>query len=120
MYFIAICLIIGSLAGILSGLFGVGGGIIMIPGMVYLLGFNQHLAQGTSLAIMLLPVSIFAALQYYRTGNIDLKAAFWVILAFVLTSFFGAKLGLSLSNTVLQKLFGVLMLIMALKMIFSK
>lgn len=120
MNFIVICLIIGSLAGILSGLFGVGGGIIMIPGMVYLLGFNQHLAQGTSLAIMLLPVSTFAVIQYYKTGNIDLKATFWIIIAFVLTSYFGAKIGLSLNNSVLQKLFGVIMLIMALKMIFSK
>ncbi len=120
MNFILICLAIGSLAGILSGLFGVGGGIIMIPAMVYLLGFNQHLAQGTSLAVMLLPVSIFAAIQYYKTGNIDIKAAFWIMLALALTSFFGAKLGLSLNNMLLQKLFGIIMLIMSLKLIFAK
>ncbi|MDD4527954.1 MAG: sulfite exporter TauE/SafE family protein [Candidatus Margulisbacteria bacterium] len=120
MNFIIICLIVGSIAGVLSGLFGIGAGIIMIPGMIYLLGFNQHMAQGTSLAIMLPPISIFAVMQYYKTGNIDLRATFWIAIAFVLTSFFGANLALELSNTVLRKIFGIVMLVMALRMIITK
>lgn len=120
MMFIILCLIIGSIAGVLSGLFGIGAGIIMIPGMIYFLGFNQHMAQGTSLAIMLPPISIFAVMQYYKTGNIDLKATLWIVIAFVLTSVFGANMALSLSNAILKKLFGFIMLIMALRMIIVK
>ena len=117
---ILICLIIGATAGILSGIFGIGAGIIMIPGMIFILGMNQHIAQGTSLAIMLPPISIFAVMEYYKNGHMDFKIAFWIALAFVFTSLFGAKIAMATSRIILQRIFGIIMLITALKMIFNK
>src|SRR4030067_1671400 len=88
----AILLLIGLIAGIASGLFGIGGGVLMWPGLVFLLGFSQHAATGTSLAILLPPVGIAAVLEYYRHGNVDLKAAFIVAAALLVGAWFCALL----------------------------
>ena len=71
--FILVAILIGIAAGMLSGLVGVGGGLIIVPGLIYFLGFSQHSAQGTSLGLILLPVGIFGVLQYYKQGNVDVK-----------------------------------------------
>ena len=110
---------IGLFAGIISGMIGIGGGLIMVPFLVYLLGFNQFLAQGTSLAAMLPPIGILAAFNYYKADAINWKFAIIISLTFVVGGYLGSKLTLNfISESVLKKIFGGLMLIGAIKMIF--
>lgn len=113
-------LIIGMLAGILSGLIGVGGGIIMIPLLVLLMGFSQHQAQGTSLAALLPPVTLLAVVNYYRSGFINWKYALIIAAAFFIGGYFGSRIAVAIDQSLLKKLFGGVMLIAALKMIFGK
>jgi uncharacterized membrane protein YfcA len=104
----------------LSGLVGVGGGTIIIPALVLLFGFSQHLAQGTTLALMVPPIGLLAAWTYYKQGYVDLKAAGLICLGFILGGWIGAQFAVKLSNAVLEKTFGVFLLIIALKMIFGR
>jgi uncharacterized membrane protein YfcA len=97
---------------------GVGGGVIIIPALVYLLGFTQKEAQGTSLGILLLPVGILAVINYYKQGYIDIKAVIIISLAFVIGGFFGSKLALAISQETLRKVFGTLLLVLAIKILF--
>ena len=113
-------ILIGIVAGILSGMFGIGGGIIIVPALVYLCGFSQLKAQGTSLAILLPPVGIFAFIEYYRKGQVDVKAGVLIVIFLVIGSVFGSKLAQNLPVEVMKKSFGILMLIISVKMIFSK
>lgn len=115
---IIILLVLGVLAGILAGLVGVGGGIIIVPALVLLLGFTQKEAQGTSLAILLLPVGIIAVSEYYKGGFINIKYALIIAVAFVVGSFFGSKLALSLADDKLKKIFAVVLLLLSIKMLF--
>src|SRR5690242_6200332 len=114
---IIMLIIVGLAAGTLAGLVGVGGGVIIIPALVYILGFTQKEAQGTSLGILLLPVGILAVVNYYKQGYIDIKAVIIISLAFVLGGFFGSKLALSISQDTLRKVFGTLLLVLAIKML---
>src|SRR5215470_7061194 len=88
--------IIGLAAGILSGMVGVGGGIIVVPALVFFLGFSQHQAQGTSLGLLLLPVGILAVINYYNKGFIDVKVVIIMSIAFILGGWLGSKLSLAL------------------------
>ena len=115
---ILILALIGIAAGTLAGLVGVGGGVIIIPALVYFLGFTQKEAQGTSLGILLLPVGILAVINYYKQGFIDIKVVLIISLAFIVGGFFGSKLALSISQDTLRKVFGTLLLILAVKMLF--
>lgn len=115
---IIILILIGLAAGVLSGMFGVGGGIIIVPALVFFVGMSQHQAQGTSLGLMLLPIGILAAYNYYNSGNLDIKAGLIIALAFVVGGYFGSKLSLSLDQLMLKRIFGVLMLLVAIRMIF--
>ena len=115
---IIILILIGLASGTLGGLVGVGGGVIIIPALVYILGFTQKEAQGTSLGILLLPVGILAVVNYYKQGYIDIKAVIIISLAFVIGGFFGSKLALSISQDTLRKVFGTLLLVLAIKMLF--
>lgn len=117
---IIIFCLVGVLAGVLSGLFGIGGGIVIIPALVYFCGFEQIKAQGTSLAILLPPVGILAFIQYYKKGHVDLQAGILICLFLVVGSFFGARLAHILPAAVLKKGFGFLMLFMAAKFILGK
>jgi uncharacterized membrane protein YfcA len=118
---VLIIVIVGLIAGILSGLVGVGGGIIIVPALVLLLGFSQHQAQGTSLGILLLPAGIFAVLNYYKQGYIDLKVVLILFVGFVIGGYLGSKISLSLSETAVKKIFAVVLVIIAGKMlIFDK
>jgi len=117
---IVILIIIGIAAGIFSGLIGVGGGLIMIPLFVVLLGLNQHQAQGLSLAVMLPPVTFLAALNYHRAGAIDWRMALIVSAFFIIGGYFGSKFALKIDQQTLKKVFGVVILVVALKMIFGK
>lgn len=113
-------IMLGVLAGAMSGLFGIGGGIIIIPALVFLAGYTQHAAQGTTLAVFLLPVGIFAAMRYYKSGHVNVVIALLICLGFVLGSFFGANVAESLSSIALKRAFGVFLLVIAIYMILSK
>jgi uncharacterized protein len=115
-----ILIVIGLLAGILSGLVGVGGGILMIPLLIMLLGLTQHQAQGTALFAMLPPIGILAAMNYYKEGFVKWEYAAVMALTFVVGGYFGSKLSISLPDQTVRKVFGVIMLIGAIKLIFSK
>jgi uncharacterized membrane protein YfcA len=117
---IIVLIIIGIAAGMLSGLVGVGGGIIIVPALVYFLAFSQKQAQGTSLAILLLPVGILAVMNYYRDPNIhlDVKVVALITLGFLAGSFFGSKLALSLPDATVKKVFAIFMMLVAIKMLF--
>ena len=115
-----VLIIIGLLAGILSGLVGVGGGIIMIPLLILLLGLTQHQAQGTALFAMLPPIGILAAMNYFKQGFVKWEYAVVIALTFVIGGYFGSKLSLSLPTQTVRRVFGVVMLIGGFKLIFSK
>ncbi|MDD5269886.1 MAG: sulfite exporter TauE/SafE family protein [Candidatus Omnitrophica bacterium] len=112
--------ILGLAAGGLSGLMGVGGGIIIVPALIYVFKFTQIQAQGTTLAMLLPPIGILAAMVYYKSGYVDVKAAAFLCVGFILGGLLGAKTAVGLSNLFLQRLFGVLMFIVSLKMMFTK
>lgn len=115
---IIILILIGVASGILGGMVGVGGGIIIVPALVYFLGFSQHTAQGTSLGLIMLPVGIFGVMQYYKQGHVDFKVVGILAVGFLTGSYFGSKIALSLSQESIKKLFAVLMIIIAVKMLF--
>jgi hypothetical protein len=110
---------IGLLAGFLSGILGIGGGIVMVP-LLLVIGFTQHQAQGISLAAMLPPVTLLAVLQYSKEGYVDWKIALVISATFIIGGLFGSKLAIAINEQLLKKIFGILMLCIALKMIFSK
>jgi uncharacterized membrane protein YfcA len=117
---VGLLIVVGVLAGVISGFVGVGGGIIMVPAMVWLLGYSQHQAQGTSLAVIMFPVVFLAVRNYYRAGMIDPKVVLVIALAFVVGGYFGSKWSLALPMATVQKVFGVLMLVASFKLIFGK
>lgn len=114
-----ILMIIGLLAGIVSGFIGVGGGIIVVPMLIFFLGLTQHQAQGTSLALMLPPIGILACYNYYKTGNLNVSYAIVIALFFVAGGYFGSKMSLRLSPEVVKFSFGLLMLYAAIRMIWT-
>lgn len=113
-------LAIGVITGIMAGMLGIGGAIIMIPALVFILGLNQQMAQGTSLAVMLPPIGIFAAYNYWKAGQVNIKFAIILAVAFIIGSYFGSKIALNLPQSLLKKIFGILLLLVAAKMLFSK
>ena len=117
---ILILIIVGLLAGILSGIVGIGGGLLIIPMLIFFLGLSQHTAQGTSLAVMLPPIGILAAMNYYKAGFIEWKFAFIIATAFIIGGYFGSKFAVSVSPVLLKKIFGAVLFVAAVKMIFGK
>lgn len=117
---IIILIVIGLLAGIFSGLMGVGGGIVMIPLMIFALGFTQHEAQGTSLAVLAVPVTLIAAYNYYEAGHVNWKYAAVIAVTFVVGAYFGSKLAISIDQVLLKKIFAILLIVVALRLLFWK
>jgi uncharacterized membrane protein YfcA len=117
LYVILLLVLIGLCSGILSGLVGVGGGIIIVPALVFFLGFTQHQAQGTSLGLLLLPVGILAVLNYYKQGHIDIKVVLIMSVAFVLGGWLGSRLAIVLSEQVIKRIFAVILFYAAFKML---
>jgi uncharacterized membrane protein YfcA len=114
---VLILVIIGLASGMLSGLVGVGGGIIIVPALVFFLGFTQHQAQGTSLGLLMLPVGILAVLNYYRQGYVDFKVIAIMSIAFVAGGWLGSKLSLVvLSDEIVKRIFAVILFYAAFKM----
>ncbi len=116
---IIILLSIGLFAGMLSGFVGVGGGVVIVPALVFFLGLTQHQAQGTSLFILVLPVGILAVMNYSKTANINWSYGIVIALAFVIGGFLGSKLSLKLSPSVVKLAFGVIMAFVSFKLILS-
>jgi len=110
-------LIIGLAAGILSGLVGVGGGLIVVPALIFFLGYSQHQAQGTSLGLFLLPVGILAVINYYNKGQVDIKVVAVMGIAFVLGGWLGSKLALRLPADTVKKIFAVFLFYSAFKLL---
>jgi len=119
-YQTSLLLFIGICAGFLSGMVGIGGGIVIVPMLVYFLGFDQHTAQGTTLFMFLFPIGILGVMNYYNKGNVDMKTAAVICTTFVVGSYFGSKLSLSIDKSTVTKVFGFIFLIISLKMIFGK
>jgi uncharacterized protein len=113
-----ISIIIGVVAGTLSGMFGIGGATIMIPALIFFFGYSQHMSQGTALVAMLLPVGLLAAIKYYQAGNVAIDIALYCALGFFLGGFIGASIVQPLPDEVLRKAFAVYLLILGIRMLF--
>ncbi len=113
-------LLLGLMTGILSGLIGIGGAIIIIPSLVLGFGMSQHTAQGTTLALMVPPIGLLAAWTYYKAGFVDFKVAALICLGFFVGGFIGARFVTDIPDLLLRRIFGLVLLLAALKMIFTK
>ncbi|MDD5011263.1 MAG: TSUP family transporter [Phycisphaerae bacterium] len=117
---IILFLLLGLVAGVASGLIGIGGATIIIPALVLLFGMSQHLAQGTTLAMMVPPIGILAAWMYYQKGYVDLKIAGLMCIGFLIGGLIGGHFAVQIHGHILKKLFGIFLLIVSLRMIFFK
>jgi uncharacterized protein len=117
---ILLFLALGLVSGGLSGLIGIGGGVIIVPALIFLFGFSQHMAQGTTLALLVPPIGILGAWAYYKQGYVDIKIAFIICLGFFVGSLLGAKFAVTLPETLLEKIFGIALFAISLKMIFAR
>jgi uncharacterized membrane protein YfcA len=115
-----ILLVIGLAAGLLSGLLGIGGGILIIPMLVGFLGYTQKDAQGTSLGLLLLPIGILAVLNYYKAGHVNIKAVGMMVITFVIGSYISSKIAINIDDNILKKIFAVFLMIYALKLLLGK
>jgi uncharacterized membrane protein YfcA len=112
--------LLGLITGIFSGLIGIGGAIIIIPSLVLVFGMSQHMAQGTTLALMVPPIGLLAAWTYYKAGHVDFKVAALICLGFFVGGFIGARFVTDIPDLLLRRIFGLVLLLAALKMIFTK
>jgi uncharacterized membrane protein YfcA len=112
--------LLGSVAGSASGLVGIGGGVVLVPCLIFFLGFSQHQAQGTTLAMMVPPAGILAAWAYWRQGYVDLRAAAFLCAGFVVGALFGARLAVGVSDRMLERAFGLGMLAVGIKMLIGR
>ena len=115
---IGLLIALGLAAGALSAVVGVGGGIILVPALIYIFGYTQMDAQGISLALLMFPVGMLGVIQYHKAGHVNFNLVGIIAIGFVIGSFFGSKLALSLPQDVVKKVFAVLMLVIAIKMLF--
>jgi len=115
---IIILLIIGVAAGMLGGLVGIGGGIIIVPALIYFLGKSQLQAQGISLALIMFPVGILGVMQYYKQGHVDFSIVLILAIGFIVGSFLGSKIAMDLPQDTIRKMFAFLLIIVAVKMLF--
>ena len=113
-------LAVGIGAGILAGMIGIGGGLVIVPALVYFFKMNQHTAQGTSLAVLLPPSGLFAFLEYYKAGHVDVGLAVVIVIGVLAGGYFGGSWAQQLSGPALRKLFAVMMMIIAVKMFLQK
>ncbi len=117
---VLILLGIGLLAGSVGGSLGVGGGIVIVPALIFFFGFSQHTAQGTSLAVLMFPVAMIGAYNYYKNGYIEIKHALIILVAFAIGQYFGSLLSINLPAKTLRSIFGVFVILMGLKMVFGR
>jgi uncharacterized membrane protein YfcA len=112
-------LLVGLVVGMVSGVVGIGGGILFVPALVWLLGMSQHKAQGTSLGALLAPVGLFAFLEYYRKGNADLRVALLLAAGFLVGGYFGAAAAQPIPELWLRRVFAMTLIVVGGKMLFS-
>lgn len=110
--------ILGIFAGYFSGLVGIGGGVIIVPALVLIFGFSQHTAQGTTLALLIPPIGIFAFLSYYQKGFVDIKSAIIICIGFILGGLIGGKMAVDISENFLRKIFAILLILLGVRMFF--
>ena len=115
---IFLLLIIGLAAGIMSSMVGIGGGVVIVPALVITFAISQKMAQGTSLVMLLPPIGILAVINYYKAGYVDFKVAGILCIAFILGSYVGSKMALNLPETTLKRIFGVFLMVLAVKYLF--
>lgn len=116
---IFILISIGVVSGIASGVFGIGGGVLIVPGLTLLAGFSQHLANGTSLAVLLPPVGIAAVVEYYREGDVDFRAAALIAIAMIIGAWIGARLAHLASGAQLRLGFGIFVLCLGISLVID-
>ncbi|HPZ09353.1 MAG TPA: sulfite exporter TauE/SafE family protein [Candidatus Eremiobacteraeota bacterium] len=119
MFTIVLYILLGLVAGFTSGLIGIGGGVIIVPALVFLFGLSQHKAQGTTLALLIPPIGLLAVWTYFKQGYVDFKIAIFICIGFFLGGFLGAKFATSLSTNVLEKIFGIALILLGLKMLLK-
>ena len=117
---ILLYILVGLIGGVASGFFGIGGGIILVPALVLLFGLTQHQAQGTTLALMLPPIGLLAALKYYSEGNVNIKIAAFICLGFLFGGYLGAVLVHHVPDTTLKRVFGYILFFISLKFMFVR
>jgi uncharacterized membrane protein YfcA len=115
---VLILLAIGLFSGMLGGMVGIGGGVVLVPALIYILGFSQLNAQGTSLALIMFPVGVLGVINYYKQGHIDFNIVFILAVGFVVGSFLGSKFAMNIPQAFVKKSFAMLMIIIAMKMLF--
>lgn len=115
---VLILLAIGLFSGMLGGLVGIGGGVVLVPALIYILGFSQLNAQGTSLALIMFPVGVLGVINYYKQGHIDFNIVFILAIGFVVGSFLGSKFAMNIPQALVKKFFAMLMIVIAMKMLF--
>jgi hypothetical protein len=113
-------IILGLAGGVLSGILGIGGAVLIVPALVYLFGFDQKMAQGTTLAMLIPPVGLLGVWQYYNAGNVNFKVAGLMCIGLFVGAYFGGYLANQVSSDSLRKIFGVVLFLISLKMIFGK
>ena len=113
-------LLIGLVVGVVSGIVGIGGGVLFIPALIWLLGMNQHRAQGTTLAALLAPVGAFAFIEYYRNGNADLRVGLLLAAGFLVGGYFGAVGAQHIPELWLRRIFAVMLVGIGARMFFSR
>ena len=116
---IVLLLLIGLAAGFLGGLVGIGGGVLIVPALVLLLGLSQHMAQGISLAMILFPVGILGVINYYKNGFVDLRFAGLLAIGFFAGSYLGSKFSLSLPQDTVRKIFAIVMILLSIKLLMT-
>ncbi|SRR6056297_2219627 len=117
---VLILIVVGLIAGFAGGTLGIGGGIVIVPALIFILGFSQHHAQGTSLAVLLFPIGILGVINYAKAGYVNFKIAAILILAFIAGSYLGSKFAISMPEKTLKQIFGLFMLFVSIKMIIGK
>lgn len=111
---------LGLTAGALSGLIGIGGGVVIVPALVFLFGFSQHRAEGTTLALMIPPIGLLAAMPYYQQGHVDVRAGAWICAGFLFGGWLGGHMATNLSNLWLQRVFATALLLIAARMFVAR
>jgi hypothetical protein len=117
---VLILLLIGLIAGFASGMVGIGGGILIIPALIFFLGLTQHQAQGATLGLLLMPVGFLAAINYYKTGNLNIYYSLIMAITFIGGAWLGSKVSLSIDAVLMRKIFGGIIFLISLKLIFGK
>ena len=117
---ILILLVIGVIAGMISGFIGVGGGIVIVPALVYILSMDQKTAQGTTLFMFMFPIGLLAVLNYYKAGNIDYKSAAIMATTFIIGAYFGGKSAIAIDTKLIKQIFGIFIILIGIKMLWNK